>query len=339
MKFKAAILHKSKQDLIVDDIIFENKLSRGQILVKLEFSGICGSQLNEINAVKGKDKFLPHLLGHEGVGVIVDMNTTRKNINIGDKVILHWRKGEGIDSETPSYLWKGRKLNAGWVTTFNKFAVVSENRLTPFDIKDLKINTAALFGCCLTTGLGTVNNTSNVKIGEKVLVTGLGGVGVNAVLGSYLSGAQSIYGMDKDVRNKKIAENYGLTKFFKSINQIENNNISFDKVIETTGNLEVIEKAYSLTSNTGTFTCVGIPAANKKIKIHSLPLHFEKKITGSHGGEINPSRDIPNYIQIIKNRKINLSIQIGKTYSLEDINKAIRSFKKGTKGRIQLKFK
>lgn len=336
MKFKAAILNKSKSDLIVDDIILNNSLETGQILVKLNYSGLCRSQINEIDALKGKDKFLPHLLGHEGSGTIVDMKTTRNDLNKGDNVILHWMKGKGIESATPKYKWGRRNLNAGWVTTFNEYAVVSENRITPFSTNKISKKVASLFGCCLTTGFGTINNYSKVKIGDEILIIGLGGVGLNLVLGANIVGANRVYGVEREQFNLNLAKKYGLFKGYRDIKKI---NKKFDKVIDTTGNVNLIEKGYECTSDKGIFTMIGIPEKNKRPRFKTLPLHFNKTINGSHGGFINPSEDINKYINIINTKKINLEKQIGRAYSLENINVALKDFRKKSNGRIQIKFK
>ena len=105
----AAVLVKSKKDLKVLDIDLPKKLNFGQVLVKLKYSGICGAQINEIDAVKGKDKFLPHLLGHEGSGIVQRVGEGVTTVNKGDKVVLHWKKGEGIESQTPIYNYHKKK--------------------------------------------------------------------------------------------------------------------------------------------------------------------------------------------------------------------------------------
>ena len=171
---KAAILFKQDEPLIVDDITMPENLLAGQVLVELLTSGICGSQLGEISGVKGDDPYLPHLMGHEGCGNVLDIGPGVKNVQIGDRVVLHWRKGNGIQSETPIYKWRGSTLNAGWVTTFNKHAVISENRCTKIS-KDIDPCEAALFGCAVTTGFGVIENNAKIKIGESVLIFGSGG--------------------------------------------------------------------------------------------------------------------------------------------------------------------
>src|SRR5579859_6561793 len=174
MKIRAAILEKSNAPLIVDEIESPS-LECGQVLVRIAISGICGAQLGEIAATKGPDKFLPHLLGHEGGGIVEEIGPGVMHVKPGDRVCLHWRKGAGIQSQTPKYKWGGRVVNAGWVTTFSDYAVVSENRVTPIP-QDIGFDIAALMGCAVTTALGLINNDAKVKIGQSVAVFGCGGV-------------------------------------------------------------------------------------------------------------------------------------------------------------------
>ena len=93
---KAAILTESKKALIVANVNLPEKLDVGQVLVKLHYSGICGAQINEIDAVKGSDNFLPHLLGHEASGVVQEIGPGVSTVNEGDHVVLHWRPSKGI---------------------------------------------------------------------------------------------------------------------------------------------------------------------------------------------------------------------------------------------------
>src|SRR3954471_17238601 len=130
-KAKAAILVESRKPLIIDEIQLPDRLDYGQVLVKVHTSSICGAQINEIDAVKGPDKFLPHLLGHEALAEVIEIGPGVTACKSGDTVIMHWRPGKGIQSQPPIYLWNGKRLNAGWVTTFNEYAVISENRVTP----------------------------------------------------------------------------------------------------------------------------------------------------------------------------------------------------------------
>jgi S-(hydroxymethyl)glutathione dehydrogenase/alcohol dehydrogenase len=166
-------------------------LKLGQVLVKVLASGICGSQIGEINGVKGPDRFLPHLLGHEGCGEVLEAGEGVRSVKPGDRVVLHWRKGTGLESVTPVYGSRIGRVNAGWVTTFNEHAIVSENRLTKVPA-GFDVEAAALFGCAVTTAFGVVTNNAQVAIGQSVVVFGAGGIGLNIVQGAALAGAHPI---------------------------------------------------------------------------------------------------------------------------------------------------
>ena len=174
IKFKAAILRSLNKDLEIKEITFEGPLKVGQVLIKLSYSGICGKQLDEIKGVHGEDKYLPHLLGHEGVGNVVEIGPGVKKVKKLDKVILHWMKGSGIESDPPLYKIKNEVINAGWVTTFNEYAVVSENRITKFEGEEKP--EYCLLGCAIPTAVGMVFNDLNAKPYHKICIIGVGGV-------------------------------------------------------------------------------------------------------------------------------------------------------------------
>ena len=187
MKFRAAILQKHDAPLAIDEIE-SLPLECGQVLVEIHRSGICGAQLNEIAGAKGPDRFLPHLLGHEGGGVVVEIGPGVTCVRPGDHVVLHWRKGAGIHAQPAKYRRGQQQINSGWVTTFSQYSVVSENRLTPIP-KDIPFEIAALMGCAVTTALGLINNLARLKIGQSIAVFGCGGVGLNVVQGAEIGRA------------------------------------------------------------------------------------------------------------------------------------------------------
>lgn len=334
---KAAILVKNKSDLQLKDIELPKKLSFGQVLVKVKYSGICGAQINEIDGVKGKDKYLPHLLGHEGTGIVEKIGEGVKNVSVGDHVVMHWRQNNGIQCEVPKYMLKGKTINAGWVTTFNEKAICSENRLTRIP-KSFNLKTATLFGCSLTTAFGVVNNDAKIKIGQSVIIIGVGGVGLNIAQACSLVSANPIIGLDLHKNKLKLGKKFGLTHALMNDSDIKSkikkilNNKLADVVIETTGISKLIETAYELTNDEGKTILVGVP--KNKIKIYSLPLHFNKILKGSHGGGTIPNIDINNYISLFNSRNIKLDKLITHEFSLNNINKAIKLFRTGKAGRI-----
>jgi S-(hydroxymethyl)glutathione dehydrogenase/alcohol dehydrogenase len=332
---KAAILVEQKQPLVIDEIHLPETLSCGQVLVKIAYSGICGSQLGEIDGVKGPDVYLPHLLGHEASGYVVDAGTGVKKAKPGDHVVLHWMRGSGMEAEPPAYTWQGRKMNAGWITTFNEFAIVSENRLTVIpSTVDGKI--AALFGCAVTTGLGVVVNNAKLKPGESIVVFGAGGIGLNVIQGAALTSAHPIIGVDIHDNRLVLAKEMGATHTLNvrkcdlrdEIRKIVGT-AGVDVIVDNTGIPEMIELAYELTGPKGRVVLVGVPRKGKTISLYSLPLHFGKQLSGSHGGETNPSEDIPRYLRMLDAGKLALMPLITNEFPLERINDAIAMMRSG----------
>jgi len=337
---KAAILVESSSPLEVDDVKLPDKLAYGQVKVKILYSGICGAQINEIDAVKGPDKFLPHLLGHEASGEVLDIGEGVSTVNQGDNVVLHWRPSSGIQSATPKYNWNGTEVNAGWVTTFNEEAIISENRLTAIP-KEFDMRLAPLFGCAVTTAFGVVNNDAQIKIGQSLIVFGLGGVGLNIVQAASMVSAHPIIGIDLQKNKIEMAKKYGLTYgIVGNPSEIKKEVIKLigekgsDVVIETTGNSRVIEQAYELTSADGKTILVGVPKKGDNISIYSLPLHFKKILKGSEGGSCIPDIDIPRYIDLMKSNKMTLDGLITHEFCLDEINGALQLFRSGNAGRI-----
>jgi S-(hydroxymethyl)glutathione dehydrogenase / alcohol dehydrogenase len=332
---KAAILVEQHKPLVMADVEMPRQLDAGQALVKVHYSGICGSQLGEIDGVKGEDKYLPHLLGHEGSGTVLETGPGVRHVKSGDKVVLHWRKGLGIESETPSYRWEGKTANAGWVTTFNEYAVVAENRLTPIP-PDSDLQVAALFGCAVTTGFGVIVNNAKLTIGESVVVFGAGGVGLNIVQASALVSAHPIIAVDVYDNRLALARQMGATHLINSAKADARKEIlgiagspGVDAFIDNTGNPSIIEMGYALTKSRGRTILVGVPHKGKNISIHSLPLHFAKQLSGSHGGEAMPHEDIPRYHGLYRQGRIKLKELITDFFTLDEINVAIRKMRDG----------
>ena len=129
MKTQAALLVQTGTPLVVAEIEIP-ALKPGQVLVEITYSGACGTQVMEWRGDKGEDKWVPHCLGHEGTGVVLETGSAVTKVKRDDKVVLSWIKGSGANVAGTVYEWEGRKVNAGAITTFNRLAVVSENRLT-----------------------------------------------------------------------------------------------------------------------------------------------------------------------------------------------------------------
>ncbi len=332
---KAAVLRELKKDLSIEDLDLPN-LDYGQVLVEVQSSGICGRQIQEIMGYKGEDKFLPHLLGHEGGGIVKKVGPGVTKCKLNDHVVLHWRKSRGIESSFPTYKSNLGVVGGGLVTTFNNESVVSENRLTVIP-KSLDFDFASLLGCSLTTALGLINNEANLKIGQSIVIIGAGSVGLSLIQSAKLVTGYPIISVD--ISEEKLSKSLmiGATNI---INLKDNNadlssnckeivgSKGVDVVVDTTGIPDLINKGYEILTENGKLIMVGQPKKGEDIILKSASDNFKgKKILDSQGGLTNPDIDFKNYIKIIENNKIDLNKLITKRISLEKINLAIQEIK------------
>ncbi len=339
---RAAILVQQRAPLVVADDVELPALGAGQVLVKVAFSGICGKQLDELSGRRGADPFLPHCLGHEGAGVVVEAGPGVRRVKPGDHVVLHWMKATGIDAAPPSFRWNGTTVNAGCVTTFNEYTVASENRLTPIPA-DVPLDVATLFGCAVLTGLGIVFNNAELKPGQSIAVFGVGGVGMNVLQGAMLVNAYPIVAVDLHDDKLERAKAFGATHTINAAREDVAQRLQelsagrgVDAAVETTGATPVRELAYTATSPTGRTIFAGVPLQAERITIDSFPLHFGRRVLGVHGGDTKPDADIPRYLQLYRRGKLFLEQQITHRYPLEAVNDAIAQVREGHAGRCLL---
>ena len=221
--------------------------------------------------------------------------------------------------------------------------MISENRLTVIpDEFDMRL--APLFGCAVTTAFGVVNNDANIKVGQSLVIFGIGGLGLNIAQAASMVSAYPIVGVDLLEQKLKMGKKFGLTHAVVGGNDSGIGAIrdivgtqGADVVIETTGNSRVIEQAYELTHPDGKTILVGVPNKGDNISIYSLPLHFNKILTGSHGGDSVPDEEIPRYIHLMESGKMTLDKLITHEFKLEEINDALNLFRTGEAGRIIIK--
>ena len=335
---KAAILVAQNSDLVVAEVNLP-ELGVGQVLVKVAWSGICGKQLEEIDGKRGEDPYLPHLLGHEGAGEVIEVGAGVSKVKSGDHVVMHWMKSAGIDSAPPRFIWDGTEVSAGCVTTFSEYTVVSENRLTPIPT-DVPLDVASLLGCAVITGLGIAFNDAELKPGQSIAIFGVGGIGLNVVQGAALVNAHPIVAIDLYDHKLEMASAFGATHGCNSSNGDAKSLLmdlsggrGFDVTVDTTGDTRVRQLAYETTTNTGKTILAGVPPIDAEISIDSFPLHFGRQIFGSHGGSSQPDGDIPRYLQLYRLGKLNLEGLITHRRRLDEINEAVAIVRDGQVGR------
>ena len=342
----AAILAKSNEPLIIGEVQLPEELFPGQVLVEIFSSGICGAQINEIDAIKGPDKFLPHLLGHEGFGRVLQVGLGVSTVKPGDQVVMHWRPGTGVQSIPPRYKWQGQILNAGWITTLNKHAVVSENRITPISHEKFDSRLMPLLGCALTTSLGVLENDARIGLRDSLLIFGAGGVGLLLVKLAKLFGVRKVFIVDIHSEKLKKAQEFGASAalLFKNKAQALSELQSMygsdlpSVAIDTTGNTDAIEVCYEISSSKARVILVGVPKKGSTANLYTLPLHFGKLLIGSEGGQSMPERDIPLLLDLIATGQLNFNDYPTSIFPLSKVNEAVSHLKDGKVGRMIIDF-
>lgn len=329
---KSAVLNKIGSPLLIVKDIQHEPLKEGQLLIKIKYAGLCHSQLMEVKGHRGEDKYLPHMLGHEGVGIVVQIGPGVKKFKVGDDVVLGWIVGDGLDGGPSKYSSATLgTINAGAVTAFSDFAVISENRLykKPANTPD---HLAVLYGCALPTGVGLVINDMQPVAGASIAVLGLGGIGLSALMACQEYKPSNLIAIDVEENKLNLARKLGATatvnadreNIFERISSLTDG-VGCDYCVEAAGQVSTIELGFSLIRrNGGELIFASHPKAGDKIKIDPFELICGKTIRGSWGGASTPDRDIEIMGNMYERGILKLEKLISHRYSLDDINIALK---------------
>jgi S-(hydroxymethyl)glutathione dehydrogenase / alcohol dehydrogenase len=338
MKTTAALLVATGKPLELADIEIP-KLNPGQVLVEIAYSGACGTQVMEWRGDKGEDKWVPHCIGHEGVGRVLETGSSVTKVKKDDIVVLSWIKGTGIEAGGAKYDWNGKTVNAGGVTTFQKHAVVSENRLTHLPAA-LDKKTGILLGCAAPTGMGAVFNVLNAKPGDAVAVFGTGGIGLNALMAAAFVGATPIIGIDPQASRRDLAQKYGATHVIDPTNtdviaeirKIVPNGV--DLAVEATGIPQVMDQAVNSTRQQGGRSVViGNAKHGATLNLNPAVFNQGKSLLGTWGGDSVPDRDYAKYGKLLASGRFEVAGLLSKPYSLAQADQALQDLAAGKVGR------
>lgn len=339
---KAVILEEIDKPLIIADVT-PHPLDIGQVLVKNIVSGLCGSQLLEIRGLKGNAKFVPHLLGHEGCGIVESIGVGVTKVKPGNKVVMHWMKSDGIEAPFPKYEYNGKTITSGKVTTLSEYSIVSENRLTVVS-DDSDPEMCALLGCSLTTALGTINNEAQVKFGESVMIVGCGGVGMNLIQGAKLAGAFPVMAFDVCDEKSELCVSLGADVFANSGKPISGHVIKdlcpkgVDVIIDTTGQSDIISISLQFLADGGRAIMIGHPEPHRRVNVdgHNFFGMKGRTLKTTVGGKTNPQEDIPRYVKLHKANLLKIDKIITHRYNIDEINTAVETLWSGKCGRIMI---
>lgn len=328
MKTTAAILYQLNSPLVIKQIDTP-ELKPGQVLVKVLASGICRSQLNEIKGLKGPDKFLPHVLGHEGSAEVLAVGSAVTKVKPGDFVVLSWIKGTGLDTLSATYTSNHQIINSGPIATFSEHAVVSENRVTKISNK-IPYDKAALLGCAIATGAGIVLHKLHLSTNSTLAVFGVGGIGSSVILGAKMYRPRKIIAIDVNRQTLQYAKKIGATHalYFDAKTIVDDLHAlcpdGVDYVIEASGNKTAMEKTIETVQNYGLVVIAGNIGYTETIQINPFEFIKGKTITGTWGGETNPDTDFAVYSEAYTSNRLDLKALLTRRVRLEDINEVIK---------------
>jgi S-(hydroxymethyl)glutathione dehydrogenase/alcohol dehydrogenase len=334
MKTLAAVLVDTGRPLELADLEIPS-LKPGQVLVEMAYSGVCHTQVGEWLGWRGPDPFLPHCLGHEGSGRVLETGPSVTRCRPGDEVILSWIKAAGHDVPGTVYRWGDRNVNAGGVTTFSKLAVVSENRvsLVPAGFPP---RAAALVGCAVATGFGAIVNTAQVQRGQSVVVFGVGGIGLCAVAAAAANGATPIVAVDTRNQRLQVAGQLGATQLIDASTDDPLETLpqlcprGFDVAIEATGQPGVMRTALAVVrARGGTAVVVGNAKFGESLNLDPREFNQGKRLLGTWGGDTAPDRDFAKYCDWIASGIAPVERLLDREYSLIEIGAALADLHAG----------
>lgn len=374
MQVQAAVLNGPGQPFQLQDLTLLPPRT-GEVLVQVKAAGVCHS---DWHLVTGDTRHpLPLVAGHEGAGIVVEVGPGVESVARGDHVSLNWSPACGrcfyclagtpyLCSAYVETIWAGvlrdgeTRLRRGdepvhhycALACFADHTVVDETSCVPLP-KDVPFSVAALVGCAVTTGVGAVLNTAHVPPGASVAVFGAGGVGLSAIMGAKLAGADPIIAVDRAAAKREIALTFGATHFVRA------GDTSGDGTYESLVSSDVVRQIRELTGGRGadyTFEAVGLAAVQELCLAAARPggmavlaglspmgtttnlpgaiiTREEKTVKGSYYGSSFAQRDFPRYAEFYRRGQLDLDRLISRTFRLDEINEAFAAMLQGDTAR------
>jgi alcohol dehydrogenase len=334
--------------------------SRHEVLVRVEAAGVCHSDLSVVDGSRRRP--MPMLLGHEAAGVVIERGEAVDDLAVGDRVVMTFspRCNECQGCATNGRLSclrgarsnglgelldGGKRLHIGGreishhlgVSAFATHAVVDHRSVVRVD-DDVPPVVAALLGCAVLTGGGAVLNAARVRKGDPIIVVGLGGVGMAALITAISVGNGPVYGVDAMPAKLATALRLGAAGVFDARESVPDD-LRAPIVIEAAGNVRALELAVQLTAPGGQTVTVGLPGPDARASISPLDLVAEgRSITGSYLGSSVPQRDIPIFVDKWRGGLLPIESLVSATIGLDDINLAMDELANGSALRQIIQF-
>jgi NDMA-dependent alcohol dehydrogenase len=367
MKSKAAVLFAAGQKLDLREVDVEPPRA-GEVLIRMAAGGVCHSDLHVMTGHLQAQ--LPAILGHEGAGVVAEVGAGVTSVKPGDHVIPLWRlscgeceycsdgrpalcaagmqirlSGRLLDGTTRFKLDGAEIKHFAGASTFSQYSVVPEKSVLRIPA-DFPLDKAALLGCAVITGFGAAVNAAKVRPGSSVVVIGTGGVGLNAVQGAAIAGAEKIIAVDLVPRKLALARQFGATHTVDASagNPVEQvraltGGRGVDHAIEVIGLPATIRQAFDCLAKRGIAVAVGVTPFATEVSVPIMSLVYEERVlTGSVYGSSRPRIDIPRLIDLYRAGKLKLDELLTRTYPFEQINEAYAALERGEVARSVVTF-
>ena len=367
MKVKAAILYENgiqrpyseTQPLKIEEVHLSAP-SQDEVLVKIHAAGLCHSDLSVIDGSRPRP--LPMVIGHEAAGEVVECGAGVKDLKPGDHVVFSFVPACGhcipcmtgrsaLCEPAAAANTKGVLLNGGvrlknaslrdlqhhlGVSAFAEYAVVSRRSLVKIN-ENVAYDIAALFGCAVLTGVGAVINTAQLNAGQTVLIVGLGGVGLAALLGALAGGAATVIAADINAGKRTAALAMGAHYVMDpaevgTVQQIKDiTGGGVDIAVEFAGAVKALEFAYASTKRGGVTVTAGLPHPSVSFALSpALLVGEERTLKGSYLGSCIPARDIPSFISLHQSGRLPVEQLLSHTIRLQEVNEGFDRLAGGT---------
>ena len=357
MKIQAAVLREPGVPFAIETLDLASPCD-GEVLVRVVAAGVCHSDWHLVTGATAHA--MPVVAGHEGAGVVEAVGPGVERVRVGDHVALNWAPSCGncfyCLHDRPSLcgtfvepIWAGTMLDGTTrlskdgepIYHFSALACFADHAVVPAVAcvtmdKAIPLPIAALIGCAVTTGVGAVLNTAQVRPGSSVAVYGAGGVGLSIIMGARLAGAGRIIAVDTHEAKGDMARSFGATDFLPAVPETVElirrmtEGRGADYVFEAIGLPSVQEECLAAVRPGGTVILAGVAPMGSGTNLPgAIITRQEKTITGTYYGSANPARDFPLYADLYRQGRLDLDRLISRTYRLDQINEAYANMLKG----------
>ena len=360
MKTRAAIAFAPGQPLVVDTVQLDGP-REGEVLVEIKATGVCHTDAFALAGHSSTTRF-PTILGHEGAGVVLEVGAGVTSVSPGDHVIplyvpecrqcadclsgrsnvcrrIRPTRDRGVMPDGSSrFSYQGRTLfHFNGTSTFANHTVLPEIALARIR-PDAPFDKVCYIGCGVTTGVGAALYTGNVQPGDKVVVFGLGGIGLNVVQGARIAGAAMIIGVDPNPLRRAVGERLGLTHFFNpaeagaelvpAITALTGGGA--DLAFEAVGHVAVMRQALDVCRlGWGTCVIIGLEEAGTEMSVRPVDIRYGKTLKGSYFGGIKGRNQLPQLVDWYMQGKLVVDELITEVRPLEEVNLAFDQMRAG----------